>query len=105
MIWLWIGGALVLAGGAVVPPLLLRRRVGRRAFVDARDLARSAISRLELAIDMDESASAEAQRQAKRCSTLAGSSLAGLHTTDAFRQAESWAQQGLAALGTDPDSD
>jgi hypothetical protein len=51
VIWLWIAGGVVLAGGAVLPPLLARRRSAHRAYVAARDRAHAAMSRLEWAID------------------------------------------------------
>ncbi len=113
MIWLWIGGGLVLAAGAVLPPLLTRRRAGRRAYADARDRAHAAMSRLEWAIDAagdghggdGASGSDSATAEARRCFTLAGSALAGPDTAGAFGLAESWARRGLAALGEETSLD
>jgi len=102
VIWLWIGGALVLAGGAVIPPLLARRRSAHKAYVTARDRAHAAMSRLQWAIDAaGDDTSPEAIAEARRCATLAGSALAGTDTAEGFGRAESWAQRGLAALGED----
>ena len=110
MIWLWLVGAAILAAAALTPPLLVRRRASAREFVTARDRARSAMSRLEWALDADPEqlpalSHPPAVEAARRCQLLAGSALAGPERTDAFRRAAVWAAQGLQSLGLAPDTD
>ncbi len=119
--WLWILGAAILAAVAVTPLMLARRQVTAREFVTARDRARSAMSRLEFALDSATGATgagpgrgpadsrtlpgldaAATRAEAHRCLLLAGSALGGKDTADKFRLAADWATKGLRALGVDP---
>lgn len=117
--WPWIVGVAILAAVAVTPLMLARRQVTAREFVTARDRARSAMSRLEFALDSVTGATgpgpgpaddrtrpgldaAATNAEAHRCLLLAGSALGGKDTADKFRLAADWATKGLRALGVDP---
>ncbi len=98
MTWvLWVGGALVLIGAAMVPALVARRRTAGTAD-DNLGRARDLMSRLDF--ELDRAASDHPGRpEAERCQVLAGAALGGeLDPGDAGR-AVSWARAGLAALG------
>ncbi|MEO7125951.1 MAG: hypothetical protein ABI382_02575 [Nakamurella sp.] len=100
MVWVYVAGGALLVVAALVPTLTLRRGNSREEGAAAQEGARSAMSRLEAALDAPPGASAASARaEAERCLTLAGAALGGRDTVAKFRRAQDWAERGLAALG------
>lgn len=105
MIWVWAAGAVMLVAAATIPLITVRYGARGRAFLRARDRARSLLSRLEQAIDAADPAAQWDVAAARRSLGLAEAALAGKDTLRGFRLAERWAREGLAALGQQDSGD